>query len=100
MAACFYVTIRCVKNGVYLLPGKEAGFKRFKKINLVAGIVSTLVWATLMFISDVREAGDLDVSKSIMSILVGSIVFFLGTTWFQWYMIKRSNKNSDKELDE
>lgn len=100
MAACFYVTVRCVKDGIYLLPSKEGDIKRFKKTNLIGGAVSTLVWATLMFISDLREAGDLDVGESIMSILVGSVVFFIGTTWFQWFMIKRSNKNADKNLDE
>jgi len=99
MAACCYVTFRCVKDGIYLLPSKEGEVKRFKKINLISGVISTLIWAALMFINDLREAGELNVGKSVMSILVGSIVFFVGITWLQWFMIKRSHKNADDHLE-
>ncbi|WP_339286703.1 hypothetical protein [Paenibacillus sp. FSL E2-0201] len=38
-------------------------------------------------------------AKSIMSTLVGSVIFFIGITWMQWFIIKKSNKNADKNLD-
>ncbi|MEK3660057.1 DUF6773 family protein [Paenibacillus sp. FSL F4-0236] len=101
MAGCLYITVRSVKNGIYLLPSKEGegDVRRYKKINLIGGAVSTLIWAALMFLSDFREAGELDIAKSIMSTLVGSVIFFVGITWIQWFIIKRSNKNADKSLD-
>ena len=83
-------------NGIYLLPSKEGDVRGYKKINLFWGAASTLIWAVLMFVSDLREAGDLDIAKSIMSILVGSFIFFKGITWMQWFIIKRSNKDADK----
>lgn len=99
MAGCLYITVRSVKNGIYLLPSKEGDVRRYKKINLIGGVVSTFVWAALMFLSDFREAGDLHIAKSIMSTLVGSVIFFVGITWLQWFIIKRSNKNADKSLE-
>ncbi|WP_339796003.1 DUF6773 family protein [Paenibacillus sp. FSL R5-0744] len=101
MAGCLYITVRSVKNGIYLLPSKEGegDVRWYKKINLIGGAVSTLIWAALMFLSDFREAGELDIAKSIMSTLVGSVIFFVGITWIQWFIIKRSNKNADKSLD-
>ncbi|MFD5020305.1 DUF6773 family protein [Paenibacillus sp. NPDC058367] len=101
MAGCLYITVRSVKNGIYLLPSKEGegDVRRYKKINLIGGAVSTLIWAALMFLSDFREAGELDIAKSIMSTLVGSVIFFVGITWIQWFIIKRSNKNADKSLE-
>ncbi|HBS45117.1 MAG TPA: hypothetical protein DEA91_12815 [Paenibacillus sp.] len=74
-------------NGIYLLPSKEGDVRGYKKINLFWGAAS---------LSDLREAGDLDIAKSIMSILVGSFIFFKGITWMQWFIIKRSNKDADK----
>ncbi|MEK4295817.1 hypothetical protein BSK65_05585 [Paenibacillus odorifer] len=99
MGGCLYITVRSVKNGIYLLPSKEGDVRRYKKINLIWGAVSTLIWAALMFLSDFREAGELDIAKSIMSTLLGSVIFFVGITWMQWFIIKRSNKNADKSLD-
>lgn len=100
MLGCLYITVRFVKNGVFLLPSKEGDIRRFKKSNLISGLVSTLLWALLMFLSDLREAGDINISKSISSILVGSVVFFIGITWIQWFMINKSNKNANKNLEE
>lgn len=99
MIGCLYITVRCVKNGIYLLPSNEGDVRRYKKINLIGGVISTLVWAALMFLSDVREAGELNIGKSIMSTLVGSVIFFIGITWMQWFIIKRSNRNADKSLE-
>ncbi|KTD86567.1 hypothetical protein [Paenibacillus etheri] len=52
-----------------------------------------------VYLSDLREAGQLDIAKSIMSTLVGSVIFFIGITWMQWFIIKKSNKNADKNLN-
>lgn len=99
MIGCLYITVRCVKDGLYLLPSKEGDVRWYKKNNLIGGAVSTLIWAALMFLFDLREAGELDIAKSIMSTLVGSVIFFIGITWMQWVIIKKSNKNADKNLD-
>ncbi|WP_313637292.1 DUF6773 family protein [Paenibacillus sp.] len=99
MVGCLYITVRSVKDGIYLLPSKEGDVRQFKKINLIWGVVSTLIWAVLMFLSDLREPGEVDISKSLLSTLVGAVIFFIGITWGMWFLIKRSNKNSDKNLD-
>lgn len=99
MAAGLYVTVRSIKEGLYLLPSKTGDINRLKKGNLIGGAVATLIWAALMFISDVGESGKIDLAKCIMTTLLGAIVFFFGTTWLQWLMIKQSNKNADKKLE-
>jgi protein-S-isoprenylcysteine O-methyltransferase Ste14 len=95
LLGCLYVTVRCVKDGIYLLPSKEGELKRFKKIHLISGVISTIIWATLTFLLDFREA---DIRKNISSTLVGSVVFFIGVTWAMWYIINKSNKNADKNI--
>ncbi len=96
LLGCLYVTVRCVKDGIYLLPSKEGELKRFKKIHLISGVISTIIWATLTFLLDFREA---DIRKNISSTLVGSVVFFIGVTWAMWYIINKSNKNADKNIE-
>ncbi|MDH6368965.1 Kef-type K+ transport system membrane component KefB [Paenibacillus sp. PastF-3] len=99
MVACSYITVRCVKDGIYLLPSNEGAVRQYKKNNFIGGVVSTIIWAALMILSDLKEAGDLQIAKSIMSTLVGSVLFFIGITWIQWFIIKRSNRNADKKLE-
>jgi hypothetical protein len=99
MVACLYITVRCVKDGIYLLPSNKGDVRQYKKSNLIGGVVSTIIWTALMFLSDLKEAGDLNIAKSIMSTLAGSVLFFIGITWMQWFIIKRSNKNADKKLE-
>lgn len=73
--------------------------KRFKKMNLIGGLLSSVVWGALMFSYDLLDSDPMDLSNSIMSNGAGAVIFFLGITALQWLMIKRSNKNADKMLD-
>lgn len=99
MAACLYVTVRGIRSGLYLLPVKDGERKAFKKMNLIGGIVSAVVWGALMFGYDYMENEQLNTYKSIMSNLAGAVVFFIGITILQWGMMKRSSKNADKPLE-
>ncbi|AIQ41770.1 DUF6773 family protein [Paenibacillus sp. FSL R5-0912] len=99
MAACLYVVIRGIRAGLYQLPPKAGEVKRFKKMNLIGGLLSSVVWGALMFSYDLLDSDPMDLSNSIMSNGAGAVIFFLGITALQWLMIKRSNKNADKMLD-
>lgn len=98
LLGCLYVTVRCVKDGIYLLPSKEGELRRFKKIHLISGVISTLIWATLTFLLDFREAGEVDIRK-IYRVLSWGRLFFIGITWAMWYIINKSNKNADKNIE-
>ncbi|AIQ18636.1 hypothetical protein H70357_19470 [Paenibacillus sp. FSL H7-0357] len=99
MAACFYVTLRSMRGGLFLLPSKAGEVKRLKKTNLISGAAGALIWAILMISYDLLGKEEVDVVASVMSTLVGSVIFFFGITWMQWFMIKRSNQNADKHLE-
>lgn len=99
MAACLYITVRSVRGGLYVLPHKAAGVKPFKKTNLISGAAATLVWAALMISYDLMGNEQIVIAKTVASTLAGSVVFFIGITWMQWWMIKRSSRNADKELE-
>ncbi|MNN36427.1 hypothetical protein D3C81_1503240 [compost metagenome] len=96
MAGCTYFTVRSIKAGLFLLPDKPGEVKRLKKTNLISGAVAAVVWAVWMFSDDLRGSSKLDVTKSVMSTLAGAVIFFIGFTWLQWMMIKRSHKHADE----
>ncbi|MCL6603461.1 MAG: hypothetical protein K6T94_11345 [Paenibacillus sp.] len=95
----FYVEFRKIKDGLYLLPNKQENIKKMKKSNYIGGAVATLIWASIMFISDLTEGGNMNTTQIIMKTVVGAIIFYVGFTWLQWFMIKKSNKNADKKLE-
>lgn len=95
----FYVEFRKIKDGLYLLPDKKENIKKLKKSNYIGGAIATLIWASIMFISDLTEGGNINTTQIIMKTLVGAIIFYLGFTWLQWFMIKKSNKNANKNLE-
>ncbi|MDQ0195020.1 DUF6773 family protein [Paenibacillus wynnii] len=94
-----YVEFRKIKDGLYLLPNKQENIKKMKKSNYIGGAVATLIWASIMFFSDLTEGGNMNTTQIIMKTLVGAIIFYVGFTWLQWFMIKKSNKNANKNLE-
>ncbi|MNE48750.1 hypothetical protein D3C80_1432350 [compost metagenome] len=96
MGGCLYFTVRSIRAGLFLLPDKPAEVKRLKKTNRISGAITAVVWAVWMFSDDLRDSSKLDVTKSVISTLAGAVIFFIGFTWLQWMMIKRSNKHADE----
>ncbi|KGE16960.1 DUF6773 family protein [Paenibacillus wynnii] len=91
-----YVEFRKIKDGLYLLPNKQENIKKMKKSNYIGGAVATLIWASIMFISDLTAGGDINITRIILKRLVGAIIFFIGITWSQWFILKLSNKYANK----
>ncbi|CAH1192285.1 hypothetical protein PAECIP111892_00909 [Paenibacillus auburnensis] len=99
MVGCLYFTVRSIRAGLFLMPDKPGDVKRLKKRNLISGAAASMFWAVWMFGDDLMAKEKLDVTKSVASILVGAIIFFIGFTWLQWLMIRRSNKHAEDRLE-
>lgn len=99
MVACAYVTFRCIKDGLYLIPGKRDEQKRLRKVNIISGAIAAFMWGVLMFVLDMMDSAQVDITKSIIGNSVGAVVFFFGITGIQWLIVKMSNKNANKNLE-
>lgn len=68
--------------------------KAMKKTILQRSLWATLVWATVMLLWDGLEPGKFDVRESLLSTLVGAVVFFLCILALMTFTVKRSNKKT------
>lgn len=99
MAACLYITVKGIRGGLYLLPGRAGEKQKLKKANLLSGAIGAAIWTVLMITYDVLESGKEGLLQNVAGTLVGAVVFFFGITWVQRVMVRRSAKNADKPLD-
>lgn len=100
MLACAYFTFRSIKNGLLISPNKAEEKKKFKRSYIIIWAAASALWGLLMFLYEISTTNNpINLTNTLIKIIVMSILFFFGITGLQLLFSKLSKKASEKDIE-